>query len=405
MKKRHLSDNEHHELSSSTQHHKSSTSFLIHPISILESSNQPYHHQTSTTCNQSVYIDSSKCILENLQHSTIGSNSFQPKAVIKVHSSTDHNLNQRSPLDKLYTIPSPSFSMSTFSLKKEGSQNGRNLDVPSLPQPVSSSNTFNQCKIPTFGRLSSILSNNHNQVISPMLKTSSISTYGGPISYQSKDYKQFPFLMPNTSTKPNNGWVNPPLSHDHDYSTSQMLGTSSMNKCGETKLKYLNDRYPFMPSMFNQSSLSNVSNDHDLFPSLICKTSSIPQSEWIIPSPLDDPNKIPSPRLNTSSMPLSRWMSSSLLYDPDQLLSPMSINTCGGVDLDPLSNDHRCPPCQPVYRMTTNSFSMHSKDQDYCSCDPSTVEINDFFNFDIFDENSMKAHASGVHSDHYCASS
>nr|KAJ0187060.1 hypothetical protein LSAT_V11C900490620 [Lactuca sativa] len=405
LKKRHISDNEHHELSSSTQHHKSSTSVSIHPISILKSSNQPYHHQTSTTFNRNANVNSSKCVLENLHNSTIGSDCFQPKVIMKVHSSVDHNLNQGSPLDKLYTILYPSCSMSTVNLKKEGRHNGHNLDVSSLPRLASSSNTFNMCKIHRFGQLRSILSHNHNQVISPMLKTTSISTYGGPISYQSEDHKQFPFLMPNTYAIQNNGWLNPPLSHNHGYSTTQMLGTSLMNKSGETKLKYLNDPYPLMPSMFNQSSISNVSNDHDLFPSLMYKTSSIPQSERIIPSPLDDPNKIPSPRLNTSSMPLSRWMSSCLSYNHDQILSPMFINTCGGVNSCPLSNDQKCTPCQPGYHITTNSFSMHSNDQAYCSHDPSTIDINDFFNFDIFDDNSMKAQASGLHNDHYYASS
>ncbi|KAL4556319.1 hypothetical protein LXL04_038966 [Taraxacum kok-saghyz] len=319
MKKRPLSNKQCYGLCSSTQHYKFSTPVPIHPISILESSNQPHNHRTSTTFNQSANIDSSKFLLENPHNSIIGNGSFQSKSVMKIHPYIDNNLNQRSPLKQLYTIPSPSCC------------------------------------------------------IFPMLKTSSISNYGGIKRNQSKDHQPFSSLIPNTFPIPNNGRVSTRLSYDYGDS----INTSSKTKRGWIK--------------------ANVLDNHDPLPSLMFKTYSIPRSEWISSSSSDDRNKILCTMLNTSSsMPPSTPMSPNISYSHDQLVSPMFISTYGGMKLSPLSNAQSCPPYRAQAHMTTTPFSMNNKDETCFSCDPPTIDINDFFNFDIFDDNATEAEASGV---------
>ncbi|KAI3752459.1 hypothetical protein L2E82_24492 [Cichorium intybus] len=326
MKKRPLYDNQRHEVSSFSRNHKVSTAMPIYPFSILESSNQHYHHQSSTTFNQSVDIDSSKCLFENPYNSIVANGSFQTKSVMNIHSSIVHNLSQHSNQNQLYTVP-----------------------------PFS-------CSMPIINEEIEVCYNGHN------------------------------------------GWVSPSRSHDHRYSTSQMFSTSSIHGCGGITSKYLNDHSGLIPSMLNQSSISNTSSrskhgwinsyvsiDHE---SSLFNTPSIPKSKWTSPSCLDGVNKISSPVFNTSSMPPTSWMSSSLSYDPYQLPSEISIPTYGWMSSSSKNNAQSFSPCRPCNHMDTSSFCQNGKDQTYSSHDPINVDINDFFNFDLFSDNFIEARAS-----------
>ncbi|PWA90218.1 homeodomain-like protein [Artemisia annua] len=211
---------------------------------------------------------------------------------------------------------------------------------------------------PTLGyeQLSSRSLENHHKISSSIINTSSISQCELLGSTQSYEHPQLLLFIPSTPLIPNYERMILSHSHDHKNISSQIINASSMPK------------YERMSSSY--------SKDNGLIPS---RRSSLTNNQELFSSPMVDISLIPS----------SQCMNSNLSYDNKHHRLPMVIPACGMINTSALRS------LPPEYQVMENLVTSDGNDETY-SHNKKDLDINDFFSFDLFDDNSMELKESVI---------
>ncbi|KAI3810550.1 hypothetical protein L1987_20168 [Smallanthus sonchifolius] len=203
-------------------------------------------------------------------------------------------------------------------------------------------------------------------------------------------------------TIPSNGHMISSVSHDHRYLSPSMFGMSSIPTSGRLSLSYYNNHHQLMHPMFNPSFGQHASTLINSNQSSISNASACYYSyHHQLKQPVFNPtasHSISSSRSSISnafSIMMHGCTNSSA--SNDHLSSPMfstsSIRSSISMTSIPTSNVEIFPTED---HMNTSSSSSIGDYQTNSSQPQMEFDINEFFNFGVFDDNSTEAQASGV---------